>query len=72
MEKGFTNELVRLAGEQLKTELQVQPIIPLEIKLRVEKLWLAELIRGSAGVFSPSFCPGQWKPFTASSSLDGQ
>ena len=51
MEKGFTIELMRLAGEHLKTELQVQPIIPLEIRLRVEKLWLAELIRGSAGIF---------------------
>jgi hypothetical protein len=55
MDKGFTKELMRVTGGQLKTEFRVEPTIPLEIKLWVERLRLAELIRGSAA-HSPSVC----------------
>jgi hypothetical protein len=44
MEKGFTNELMRLVGSSLKGQVVVQPIIPLVIKLPLERLRLAELI----------------------------
>ena len=55
MENGFTKEFMRVTGGQLKTEFRVEPTIPLEIKLWVERLRLAELIRGSAA-HSPSVC----------------
>ncbi len=57
MQKRVTNELMRIIGGQLKMEVRVQPKIPLEIKLRVERLWLAELIRGSfVDSLRPSLC----------------
>jgi hypothetical protein len=55
LEKGFTKELMRVTGGQLKTEFRVEPTIPLEIKLWVERLRLAELIRDSAA-HSQSVC----------------
>ena len=44
MAAGFGRELIRFIKPKMKAELIVQPTISLEIKLRLEKLRLAELI----------------------------
>jgi hypothetical protein len=44
MAAGFGRELIRFVKPKMKAELIVQPIVSLEIKLRLEKLRLAELI----------------------------
>ena len=43
MAAGFGSELIRSVKPRLKAELIVQPTLSLEIKLRLEKLRLAEL-----------------------------
>ena len=45
MAAGFGRELIRFVRPKMKAELIVQPTISLEIKLRLEKLRLAELQR---------------------------
>ena len=44
MAAGFGRELIRFVKPRMKAELIVQPTVSLEIKLRLEKLRLAELI----------------------------
>lgn len=44
MAAGFGSELIRYIKPKMKAELIVQPTLSLEIKLRLEKLRLAELI----------------------------
>jgi hypothetical protein len=48
MTAGFRGELIRSIKTRLKTELAVEPAIPLEIKLRLERLRLAELRHAGA------------------------
>jgi hypothetical protein len=45
MAAGFGKELIRSIKPKLKAELIVEPTISLEIKLRLERLRLAELKR---------------------------
>jgi hypothetical protein len=47
MNEAFAAELVRRVAPELRGELAVQPVLPLEIKLHVERLKLMELIRTS-------------------------
>ena len=49
MAAGFGSELIRSVKPRLKAELIVQPTLSLEIKLRLEKLRLAELICAGEG-----------------------
>lgn len=44
MIRGFATELMRSMGPKLKNQFEVQPYIPLEIKLWVERLRLADLV----------------------------
>lgn len=45
MARDFGTELLRGMAPRLKAEFEVQPYVPLEIKLRLERLKLSELIR---------------------------
>ena len=45
MAAGFGRELISFIKAKMKAELIVQPTLPLEIKLRLEQLRLAELLR---------------------------
>ena len=45
MDKAFATELVRRIAPVLRGELAIQPVLPLEIKLHLERLKLTELIR---------------------------
>jgi hypothetical protein len=47
MDEAFATELVRRIAPELRGEFAVQPILPLEIKLHLERLKLMELIRAS-------------------------
>ena len=47
MSKTFAAELVRRLAPDLRNELVVQSILPLEIKLHLERLKLTELIRAA-------------------------
>jgi hypothetical protein len=47
MNETFAAELVRRVAPELRGEFAVQPILPLEIKLHLERLKLMELIRAS-------------------------
>ena len=49
MNQTFATELVRRLASDLKDELSVQPILPLQIKLHLERLKLTELIRATSG-----------------------
>ena len=44
MEQKYASELVRRLSPELKGEFAVQPLLPLEIKLHLERLKLMELI----------------------------
>ena len=48
MSKTFAAELVRRLAPDLRNELVVQSILPLEIKLHLERLKLTELIRAAS------------------------
>jgi hypothetical protein len=48
MNHTFAAELVRRLAPDLKDELSVQPILPLQIKLHLERLKLMELIRATS------------------------
>ena len=48
MNQTFATELVRRLAPDLQEELAVQPILPLQIKLHLERLTLMELIRASS------------------------
>jgi hypothetical protein len=47
MNRTYATELVRRLAPELKQELTVQPILPLQIKLHLERLRLMELIRAA-------------------------
>ena len=47
MDKAFATELVRRIAPVLRGELAIQPVLPLEIKLHLERLKLMEQIRAS-------------------------
>jgi len=47
MNRTYATELLRRLAPQLKEELAVQPILPLEIKLHLERLKLMELIHAA-------------------------
>lgn len=49
MNQTYAAELVRRLAPELKGELAVQPILPLQIKLHLERLKLMELIRATSG-----------------------
>ena len=49
MNQTYATELVRRLAPELKGELAVQPILPLQIKLHLERLKLMELIRATSG-----------------------
>ena len=53
MSKTFAAELMRRLAPDLRGELPVQPILPLEIKLHLERLRLMELIRASSEKNAP-------------------
>ncbi len=48
MNQTYAAELVRRLAPELKSELAVQPILPLQIKLHLERLKLMELIRATS------------------------
>jgi hypothetical protein len=48
MNRTYATELVRRLASELKQELTVQAILPLEIKLHLERLKLMELIRAAS------------------------
>jgi hypothetical protein len=48
MNQTYAIELVRRLAPALKDELAVQPILPLQIKLHLERLKLMELIRATS------------------------
>jgi hypothetical protein len=48
MNRTFAAELVRRIAPKLKAEFAVQPVVPLDIKLGMERLKLAELVREAA------------------------
>ena len=47
MNQTYATELLRRLAPQLKEELAMQPILPLEIKLHLERLKLMELIHAA-------------------------
>ena len=47
MNQTYAFELVRRLAPELKEELAVRPILPLQIKLHLERLKLMELIRSA-------------------------
>ena len=47
MNQTYATELVRRLAPELKDGLAVQPILPLQIKLHLERLKLMELIRAA-------------------------
>lgn len=47
MNQTYATELVRRLAPTLKVEFVVQPVVPLEIKLHLERLKLTELIRAT-------------------------
>jgi hypothetical protein len=47
MNHTYAAELVRRLAPKLKDEFVVQPVVPLEIKLHLERLKLTELIRST-------------------------
>jgi hypothetical protein len=49
MNQTYATELVRRLAPELKGELAVQPILPLQIKLHLERLKLMEIIRAANG-----------------------
>ncbi len=48
MNQTYATELVRRLAPELKQELTVQAILPLEIKLHLERMKLMELIRAGS------------------------
>jgi hypothetical protein len=48
MNQTYATELVRRLAPELKDALAVQPILPLQIKLHLERLKLMELIRAAS------------------------
>jgi hypothetical protein len=48
MNQTYATELVRCLAPELKDALAVQPILPLQIKLHLERLKLMELIRATS------------------------
>ena len=48
MNHTYAFELARRLAPELKEELAVQPILPLQIKLHLERLKLMELIRAAS------------------------
>ena len=56
MDQKYALELVRRIAPQLIGEIAVQPLLPLEIKLHLERLKLVELIHStSEAEKAPSF-----------------
>ena len=62
MNQTYAAELVRRLAPDLKGELTVQPILPLQIKLHLERLKLMELIRAASEAKPRSLSPPpKWK-----------
>jgi hypothetical protein len=60
MNRTYAAELMRRIAPELKGECGVQPILPLEIKLHLERLKLMELVRDlGEKIQAGSACPGR-------------
>jgi hypothetical protein len=60
MNETFTRELVRRMAPHLKAQFYLHQTLPLEIKLRLERLKLAERVHRAVGIDSEPKAVASW------------